>query len=122
MIRKQIYLLLLSSYFVSLAVCWEEFDRVNTSINIFLKPNSFASTGKRGDPCTIDENCTEDLNACIMDDEKGYNVCDHKTVFPPKAMEILGLFTLALMMCLSTMGGIGGGGVVVPLLQTFFNF
>ena len=37
-------------------------------------------------------------------------------------MEILGLCTLALMMCLSTMGGIGGGGVVVPLLQTFFQF
>ena len=37
-------------------------------------------------------------------------------------MEILGLFTLSLMMCLSTMGGIGGGGVVVPLLQIFYNF
>jgi len=36
--------------------------------------------------------------------------------------EYVGCFVMALMMALSTMSGIGGGGAVVPLLMAFFNF
>lgn len=68
------------------------------------------------DDCSLDNCNPSDYKSCVD------NVCTHKDLFPQKGMEILGLITLALMMCLSTMGGIGGGGVVVPLLQTFFNF
>ena len=36
--------------------------------------------------------------------------------------EIVGTFVFSLIMCLSNVAGIGGGGVAIPLAMTFFNF
>ena len=36
--------------------------------------------------------------------------------------EIVGSFVFALIMLLSNVGGIGGGGVAIPLVMVFFNF
>ena len=36
--------------------------------------------------------------------------------------EIVGSFVFALVMLLSNVGGIGGGGVAIPLVMVFFNF
>ncbi len=37
-------------------------------------------------------------------------------------MDIVGTFVLILIMALATMGGIGGGGAVVPFTMMFFGF
>ncbi len=37
-------------------------------------------------------------------------------------MEIIGIVVLSILMMLCTLAGIGGGGVVVPLLSVFFTF
>jgi len=37
-------------------------------------------------------------------------------------MEIVGIVVLSILMMLCTLAGIGGGGVVVPLLSVFFTF
>lgn len=37
-------------------------------------------------------------------------------------MEFFGIITLGIILALSNMGGIGGGGAVVPLCMTFFGF
>ena len=36
--------------------------------------------------------------------------------------EIVGSFVFAFVMLLSNVGGIGGGGVAIPLVMVFFNF
>lgn len=44
-------------------------------------------------------------------------LCSHKALFSPFAiMDAVGTFVLIVIMALATMGGIGGGGVVVLLI------
>jgi hypothetical protein len=44
-------------------------------------------------------------------------ICRHKPLFDPvTAMDFFGTFVLILIMALATMGGIGGGGVVVLII------
>jgi len=49
-------------------------------------------------------------------------VCKHKPLFPMTNQEVAGSFVFALVMLLSNVGGIGGGGVAIPLVMVFFNF
>ncbi len=66
-------------------------------------------------PCG-DITCKEIFQKC----EK--NACVHKDLFPQQPMEIIGLVTLAILMMLCTVAGIGGGGITIPILQVFFVF
>lgn len=66
--------------------------------------------------CAQDSDCNSDFKVCEE------NLCEHKYIFPQQTLEVIGIIILSLMMMLSTMAGIGGGGVVVPLLMTFFQF
>ena len=43
-------------------------------------------------------------------------------MFPILGSEFIGLFLLIVVMSLSTMAGIGGGGIVIPFCMTFFGF
>ena len=52
-------------------------------------------------------------------------ICQHKTLFDSERGGMLGIewagtFVFALIMCLSNVAGIGGGGVAIPLAQLFF--
>lgn len=45
----------------------------------------------------------------------------HKDLFPVKGIEIGGTFVLLILKALAVMSGIGGGGIIVPLLMVFYN-
>lgn len=45
----------------------------------------------------------------------------HKGVFPLKGIEIGGTIVLTVLMALAVMSGIGGGGIIVPLLMIFYG-
>jgi uncharacterized membrane protein YfcA len=47
--------------------------------------------------------------------------CVHKPLFPMQPKEWVGTFVFSLIMCLSNVAGIGGGGVAIPLAMYFFN-
>jgi hypothetical protein len=47
-------------------------------------------------------------------------VCVHKDIFPIQGIEIVGTVIITVLMALSVMSGVGGGGIVVPLLMFFF--
>lgn len=47
--------------------------------------------------------------------------CRHKPAFPLKPKEWVGTVVFSLIMCLSNVAGIGGGGVAIPLAMYFFN-
>jgi uncharacterized membrane protein YfcA len=79
--------------------------------------------------CNHDEECTHihEYYVCIPDvhleDLTLYKgTCGHKPLFPLHPREIVGTFVFALMMMLSKIAGIGGGGIAVPLVGIFFDF
>lgn len=74
--------------------------------------------------CNTDSECQE-VNAymlCMEVEGEVEKQCKHKPLFPMEGQEIAGSFVFALVMLLSNVGGIGGGGVAIPLVMVFFNF
>ena len=57
----------------------------------------------------------------ITEDGKKLKRCEHKDLFPLFPIEIGGTVVLMILMALATMSGIGGGGIIVPLLMIFYN-
>jgi hypothetical protein len=56
-------------------------------------------------------------------DEIYQGLCTHKPLFPDfYAQEIIGTIVLMIIMALSTMAGIGGGGIVILLIKEFLVF
>ena len=49
-------------------------------------------------------------------------VCGHKGVFPIFGLEVGGIIVFALVMALSNIAGIGGGGVAIPIIMAMFVF
>lgn len=49
-------------------------------------------------------------------------VCIHKPLFPLKPKEWAGTILFALFMLLANVGGIGGGGIAIPMCMYFFGF
>lgn len=60
--------------------------------------------------------CAEDKST--GDDQK---VCLHKNIFPIQGIEIGGTAVLTILMAMAVMSGIGGGGIIVPLLMMFYS-
>jgi hypothetical protein len=59
--------------------------------------------------CYTDANC-DILNECID------NKCIHKEFFPYTAREVMGGLLIMVGSALSNAGGIGGGGLIIPIL------
>lgn len=55
----------------------------------------------------------------VTDTAKKY--CAHKVLWPLSTKEWVGSFVFSIIMLLSNVGGIGGGGVAIPLAMYFFN-
>lgn len=74
--------------------------------------------------CEVDADCQAVLAYDLCQEVEGEvkKVCKHKPLFPMTSQEIVGSFVFALVMLLSNVGGIGGGGVAIPLVMVFFNF
>jgi len=77
--------------------------------------------------CESDDVCKQldEYYICLADleeDESGNTkLCVHKPLFPLTAKEWIGTFVFSVIMMLSNVAGIGGGGVAVPLAMFFFN-
>jgi uncharacterized membrane protein YfcA len=81
-----------------------------------------------GDFCNFDDDCNDihEYDICWEDTElkkEGYKgTCAHKPLFPMTGREIGGTIVFTLVMLLSKIAGIGGGGIAVPLVVYFFDF
>lgn len=65
--------------------------------------------------CTITEDCPE-LNYCLL------KQCRHKRFFPITLKEIIGSIVLFVTSALTNASGVGGGGVINPILGFIFKF
>ena len=68
--------------------------------------------------CTTNESCDRYPYYVCSDDK----LCEHKKVFPPEALEVVGVFVFGFIMALCTVAGIGGGGIANSMLIAFFKF
>jgi uncharacterized membrane protein YfcA len=59
-----------------------------------------------------------DLNFCDLAKSK----CRHKYVYPLSFKEAIGLFMIIIGSALSNAGGIGGGGLLIPILLLLLGF
>ena len=68
----------------------------------------------------IDEDCTNHpFYLCGIEKE---GICGHKKVFPIEPLEYVGIFVFMVVMALSNIAGVGGGGVAIPIIMAFFSF
>ena len=67
--------------------------------------------------CTQDADCqaSNSFSVCVN------NACVHKPVFPQFPQEWGGVFVFVVFKGVSTIGGVGGGAIAIPLLMFFFG-
>ena len=49
-------------------------------------------------------------------------VCVHKGIFPIYMSEFFGIIVMAALLALANVGGIGGGGLIIPITMAMFTF
>ena len=67
--------------------------------------------------CKTDKDC--DLYPYIICKS---NVCQHKGIFPIYLSEFMGLVVMTILLALANVGGIGGGGLIIPIIMAMFSF
>ena len=72
--------------------------------------------------CVASTDCFDEFEYCEKDQTEAEGVCEHKDVTPVLAIEVLGYFMTFLILLTSNMGGLGGGGAVIPIAMVFFGF
>ena len=77
-----------------------------------------ASYPKEGMSCISDEDCWQPFEFCSTVEA----VCEHKHVFPINGNEWGGYVVIVLAIMFANAGGLSGGGIVVPVLLSFFGF
>ena len=70
--------------------------------------------------CTSDSDCYAEFEHCGLDLEEA--VCVHKDVAPFLPIEIAGCVVTVLALFYTNCGGIGGGGIMIPVAIFFFGF
>lgn len=75
-----------------------------------------------GFSCKSAADCKQGWEECVSGDAVAADTghCVHKGAFPMNVLEYWGYIFVLLWLWLSNMGGIGGGGVVVPISMIFF--
>lgn len=67
----------------------------------------------------LDEDCSAyPFEICDVEEK----VCIHKGVFPLETSEIICYLIIPLLLAIATIGGIGGGIILIPLLVGLFHF
>ena len=73
---------------------------------------------KIGQACSVSSDCAPDgWEVC---GEKG--LCEHKELWPMKTMEFWGMVVCFFVLWVANMGGVGGAGMLVPIIVLFFKF
>jgi hypothetical protein len=94
--------LLLTLCFVVAIVCAKKSDKDETEV-----------------ACKVDKDCP--MQPFWTCDSKSL-LCVHKGVFPPYASEYVGILVLPILLAFANVGGIGGGGLIVPITMALFQF
>ena len=84
---------------------------------LFLTSRSVSAASKANEPCKLDTDCNAPYEVCtIGDGEDGSGFCNHKALFPMLASEFFGLFVVTALLIFTNIGGLGGGGILIPVM------
>jgi hypothetical protein len=75
-----------------------------------------------GDPCQTNADCDPKWEYCDSRPNVGTFECEHKFAFPMLDIEFVGSFFCILIVLIANAGGLGGGGVVIPVGMAFYKF
>ena len=76
-----------------------------------------------GKQCQVDSDCMEGgFEICLIEDGQDAGVCQHKKLFPLLEWELQGMFAVFVFLWFANVGGVSGGGIVVPICIMFFKF
>ena len=67
--------------------------------------------------CKVDKDCDQYPYIICKS-----NVCKHKGIFPIYLSEFLGVVVMTILLALANVGGIGGGGLIIPIIMSMFSF
>jgi uncharacterized membrane protein YfcA len=71
--------------------------------------------------CAVDTDCPL-YPYYICDLEAELSKCFHKSIFPIYIEEFFGLIILPILLAFANVGGIGGGGLIIPITMALFRF
>ena len=67
--------------------------------------------------CKVDSDCPQNpFLICV------HRKCEHKSIFPIYESEFFGIIVLTVLLALANVGGIGGGGLIIPIIMALFGF
>ena len=93
-------------------------QRLNyTAIAILFLAASILCENETGKSCTTNSDCKGPIYICTDDD-----TCQHKPLWPPTLIEIIGIVVIVLISMLAAASGIGGGQILVPLSIILLQF
>ena len=77
-----------------------------------------------------DNETNEEVTVCAADsdcpDYPYYiyksKACVHKGIFPIHRSEFFGVLILTVLIALANVGGVGGGGLIIPIIMALFSF
>mmetsp|Transcript_1418 Transcript_1418/g.1928 ORF Transcript_1418/g.1928 Transcript_1418/m.1928 type:complete len:136 (+) Transcript_1418:154-561(+) len=77
-----------------------------------------------------DSDANEETTVCAVDTDcpqHPYYICErkacvHKGIFPIYASEFIGILVLTILIALANVGGVGGGGLIIPVIMSLFGF
>ena len=67
--------------------------------------------------CEIDTDCPK--HPYFLCEQQ---TCIHKGIFPVYNTELYGIIVLTILIALANVGGVGGGGLIIPVIMAFFSF
>jgi len=82
-----------------------------------LAKNNNAATTVENIVCSTSADCP---NSAFAKCDSGF--CEHKDVFPATISELVGVFLLPILLGLANNGGVGGGGLIIPICIAVFGF
>jgi uncharacterized membrane protein YfcA len=68
-------------------------------------------------PCSVDLDCPMLPFYSCQD-----KICTHKSIFPMHVSEFIGIMILPVLLAFANVGGVGGGGIIIPLTMSLFRF
>ena len=81
---------------------------------IFLTLRNVSGAAKAGEPCMVDSDCATPYEFCEIKEDNP--VCTHKSLFPMLTSEWYGLFIVMFLLAFTNTGGLGGAGIIIPLM------
>lgn len=79
--------------------------------------DQYLTSNEEQTTCKVDTDCPQ--HPFVICNNK---ICEHKGIFPIYYSEFIGIFAMTILIALANVGGVGGGGLIIPISMALFTF